>query len=159
MLTLLYIDDEPELLELGRLFLEKIGDFSVTTALSGRSGLEELAKRDFDAIVSDYHMPDMDGIELLKSVRRSYGEIPFILFTGSDQEGVATEAMASGADLCLFKYGDPVIQFSDIARRTREAVRLRRTGIALRDSETQLSDNHSNLPDASFVVRKGGWAL
>jgi CheY-like chemotaxis protein len=159
MLTLLYIDDEPELLELGRLFLEKIGDFSVTTALSGRSGLEELAQHEFDAIVSDFQMPEMDGIELLKNVRRSYGNIPFILFTGIDRDGVATEAMARGADLCIPKYGDPVTQFADISRKTREAVRQRRTEIAPRHSERHLADTPSNLPDASFVVQKGGWAL
>src|SRR5512139_1506616 len=105
MLTLLYIDNDPDLLELGRLFLEKMGDFSVTTALSGRLGLEELARDNFDAIVSDYQMPEMDGIELLKNVRKSFGNIPFIIFTGRGREEVVIEAINNGADFYIRRGG------------------------------------------------------
>jgi CheY-like chemotaxis protein len=66
MFSLLYVDDESGLLELGQLFLESTGDFKVTTALSADAGLEQLAQHEFDAIVSDFQMPGMDGIALLK---------------------------------------------------------------------------------------------
>ena len=86
--TVLYVDDEPELLELGKMFLESTGDFVVTTRLSGEETLEILRTHSYDAIVSDYQMPGTDGLVLLKTVRERYGNIPFILFTGRGREAV-----------------------------------------------------------------------
>src|SRR5271157_1088190 len=101
MFSLLYVDDEPGLLEIGQLFLESTGEFSVTTAISGKEALGQLAQSHFDAIVSDYQMPEMDGIELLKSVRKSFGNVPFILFTGRGREEVVIEAINNGVDFYL----------------------------------------------------------
>src|SRR5512138_1307276 len=107
MFSLLYVDDEPGLLEIGKVFLESTGDFSVTTALSGRAGLDELARQDFDAVISDFQMPEMDGIEFLKKVRQSFGSIPFILFTGRGREEIVIQAINHGVDFYLQKGGDP----------------------------------------------------
>ncbi|MCX6699856.1 MAG: response regulator, partial [Methanomicrobiales archaeon] len=59
-IRVLYVDDEPALLNIGHLFLGKSGDFSVTTAESASEGLDLLQREHFDAIVSDYQMPVMD---------------------------------------------------------------------------------------------------
>ncbi|HEX3002344.1 MAG TPA: response regulator, partial [Methanoregula sp.] len=122
MLSLLYVDDEPGLLEIGKLFLETSGGFTVTTAVSGNEGLDELAVHPFDAIVSDYQMPEMNGIQFLKAVRKSYGSIPFILFTGRGREEVVIEAINNGADFYLQKGGDPKAQFAELAHKIRQAV-------------------------------------
>ena len=123
MFSLLYVDDEPGLLEIGQVFLEKTGDFSVTTALSGRTGLEAVShSMTFDAIVSDYQMPEMDGIEFLRNVRKSFGNIPFILFTGRGSEEVIIEAVNNGVDFYIQKSGDPGAQFMELAHRVRQAV-------------------------------------
>ena len=53
----------------------------VRTVVTGKEALDLLGHTDFDAIISDYQMPEMDGIELLKTVRKTFGNIPFILFT------------------------------------------------------------------------------
>ena len=87
MISLLYVDDEPDLLDLGKLFLERGGQFSVTITSSAREGLEKLSRTAFDAVISDYQMPDMDGLEFLKQVRSQYGNLPFILFTGTGTGG------------------------------------------------------------------------
>ena len=106
MISLLYVDDEPELLTLGKLFLEREGEFTVTTTTSSPEVLSLLTTNTFDAIISDYQMPVMDGIELLKQVRGRDITIPFILFTGKGREDVVIEAINNGADFYLQKGGD-----------------------------------------------------
>ena len=156
MYSLLYVDDEPGLLEIGKLFLESTGDFTVTTDLSGKEGLARIAQQGFDAIVSDYQMPEMDGIEFLKSVRTSFGNIPFILFTGRGREEVVIEAINNGADFYLQKGGDPRAQFAELAHKIRQAVSRRRAEFALQDSEKRLADIINFLPDATFAIDNKG---
>ncbi len=147
MFSLIYIDDEPDLLELGKLFLESTGDFTVTTALSGNEGLSRLAHQGFDAIVSDYQMPEMNGIDFLKNVRKSYGTIPFILFTGRGREEVVIEAINNGADFYLQKGGDPEAQFAELAHKLRQAVTRRKAQEELRAAYEQISAAEEELRD------------
>ncbi|MDD5143300.1 PAS domain S-box protein [Methanoregula sp.] len=156
MLSLLYVDDEPGLLDIGKTFLATSGDFTVTTALSGREGLAALAAHSFDAIVSDYQMPEMNGIEFLKAVRESHGSIPFILFTGRGREEVVIEAINNGADFYIQKGGDPKAQFAELAHKIRQAVSKRQAEYALQDSERRLSDLINFLPDATFAIDTDG---
>ena len=67
--------------------------------------------KNYDVIVSDYQMPDMDGIELLKHLRASGNDIPFIIFTGRSHEQAVIEALNNGADFYLQKGNEPKIQF------------------------------------------------
>jgi PAS domain S-box-containing protein len=152
MLSLLYVDDEPGLLEIGKIYLENTGDFSVTTALSGIEALDELGKHDFDAVVADYQMPEMDGIELLKNVRKFHGNIPYILFTGRGREEVVIEAINNGVDFYLQKGGDPQVQFAELAHKVWQAVSRRQAEMALSDSEKRLADIINFLPDATFAI-------
>ena len=62
----LYIDDEPALLNIGKAFLERGGAFQVDTAGSAAEALKAMAAREYDAIISDYQMPEMDGIRSVK---------------------------------------------------------------------------------------------
>ncbi len=95
--SVLVVDDEPELAELVSLRLESLrGDLCATWATSPRRGLEALRERDVDVVVSDYRMPEMNGIEFFKTVRRQYPDQPFVLFTGKGSESVAAEAIGEG---------------------------------------------------------------
>jgi PAS domain S-box-containing protein len=156
MITLLYVDDEPELLELGKVFLERGGDFFVLTAASAAEGLDLLSRQQFDAIISDYQMPVMDGIELLKRVRANYNGIPFILFTGRGREEVVIEAINNGADFYLQKGGDPKAQFAELRHKLLIALERRRAVDALRNSEQRLADIINFLPDATFAINTEG---
>jgi len=121
MITVLYVDDEPELLELGKTFLERNGTFTITIADSGESALTLLKNATFDAIVSDFQMPVMNGISLLREIR-STSDIPFILFTGKGREEVVIDAINSGADFYLQKGGDPAAQFAELGHKILQAV-------------------------------------
>ena len=134
-IRVLYVDDELDLLELSRMFLEQSGDFSITTIDSAIAALELLEKEQFDAIISDYHMPDMDGIQFLIEVRKRFGQVPFILFTGRGREEIVIKAINSGADLYLQKGGETVAQFAELAHKTRIVVERHATIAALKESE------------------------
>ncbi|UUX93248.1 PAS domain S-box protein [Methanoplanus endosymbiosus] len=155
MISVLYTDDEPALLELGKIFLERTGDFTVTTATGADEALHMLEKEKFDVIVSDYQMPGMDGIEFLAEVRNNYGNLPFILFTGKGREEVVIQAINSGADFYIQKGGEPRAQFAELSHKIKTAVSGRRAEEALCRSEEQSRDILSAMPDIVMVYREG----
>ncbi len=117
MISVLYVDDEPALLDIGKLFLERSGQFCVDTATSAREALQKIHSIPYDAIVSDYQMPEMDGIVLLKKIRAEFSDLPFIIFTGKGREDVVIDAFDNGADFYLQKGGTPTPQFLSSATK------------------------------------------
>ena len=158
-IRVLYVDDEPGLLQIARLFLEQSPEFKVATSPSGPEALEALASGSFDVVVSDYQMPGMDGIELLKVVRKRFGDIPFVLFTGRGREEIVIQAIESGADFYLQKGGDPVSQFAELAHKIRQALRRKEAERSKQDSEQRLSDIIDFLPDATFAIDRAGTVI
>jgi len=122
MYSILYVDDESALLELGKLFLEQSGQFSVDTIISAPDALSLLNSKTYDAIISDYQMPEMDGIAFLKRVRGSGNNIPFILFTGRGREEIVIQALNEGANFYLQKGGDPIAQFTELIHKIQIAI-------------------------------------
>ncbi len=135
MISVLYVDDEPGLVVLLRHFLQETGEFEVLTAGSGPEALALLERYQVDVVVSDYQMPGMNGIELLRECRQRFDGIPFILFTGRGREEIVIEAIEHGADFYLQKGGDAAAQFAELAHKCRQAVRWRRAEEELRVSE------------------------
>lgn len=101
MMDVLYIDDEEALLDVGKAFLELSGDMIVDTTTSVKGAWALMAEKRYDAIISDYQMPEMNGIEFLKMLRSQGNGIPFVLFTGKGREEVVIEALNSGADFYM----------------------------------------------------------
>jgi CheY-like chemotaxis protein len=69
MQSVLVVDDEPLMLDSTRTFLERFGNMEVQTATSAKDALGILTNATFDAIVVDYSLPEISGIELLKILR------------------------------------------------------------------------------------------
>ncbi|MDO9550093.1 MAG: PAS domain S-box protein [Methanoregula sp.] len=159
MLSILYVDDEPVLLEIAKLFLERTGQFAVQTCASPTKAKEILAANRYDAIISDYQMPEMDGIEFLKYVREHHGHIPFILFTGRGREEVVIQALENGADFYLQKGGDPKAQFAELQNKLEKAVSEKRAVAAQGDSERRLTDIINFLPDATLAIDTHGTVI
>lgn len=156
MISVLLIEDDRNLLGVTREFLEKKGTISVQTAISAGEALDLLVTKNYDVIVSDYQMPDMDGIELLKHLRASGNEIPFIVFTGRSHEQAVIEALNNGADFYLQKGNEPKIQFVELENMIIQATARKRAENSLRESIRRLSDIINFLPDATLAIDRGG---
>lgn len=155
-ISVLYVDDEPALLEIGKLFIEQSGDNSVTTALDAEEAIRLIDDQHFDVIVSDYQMPGMNGIAFLKHLRQSGNTIPFIIFTGRGREEVVIEALNSGADFYLQKGGDPRSQFAELTNMIRAAVSRIMAEKLTKESEKRLYDIIQFLPDPTFAIDAEG---
>ncbi len=116
-IKILLVDDETSLLEQAKIFLKKISqEIEVSTVASAQKALEILDEKEFDVIVSDYQMPEINGLEFLEEVREERDcDIPFIMFTGKGREEVAMKAVNFGADRYIKKEGNPKDQFEFLA--------------------------------------------
>ena len=92
----LLIDDEVEFLEALSERME-IRGMEVTTAESASNAVGALGAGDYDAIVLDLQMPDMNGIEMLKLIRKSHPDMQVILLTGQATLEAGIQAMKLGA--------------------------------------------------------------
>jgi PAS domain S-box-containing protein len=121
-LRILHVDDEASFREVTASYLEREREqFIVEIAPDAQTGLDRLDEETVDCIVSDYNMPGENGIEFLESVRDSYPDIPFILFTGKGSEEVAADAISAGATDYIQKSGD-ASQYTVLANRIENAV-------------------------------------
>ena len=155
-ISVLYVDDEPGLLEIGKIFLEKSGQFSVDIVTSAPDALAILATKTYDAILSDYQMPEMDGIEFLKSVRASGNTIPFLILTGRGREEIVIQALNEGANYYLQKGGKLVPQFTEIAHQIRHAVQERWAESDLRNLERREVDILDFIQEPTFTIDMSG---
>jgi len=156
MIPILLVDDESALLEVTKIFLERGGEFRVETAASAEEAIGKLKKERYEALVSDYQMPGMDGIEFLKYLRPRCKGMPFILFTGKGGEDVAIEALNAGADFYVQKGELPRARFAELETKIRSAVARRQSEQALRQSEKAYRSLVENLTGIVFTVNDEG---
>jgi predicted DNA binding protein/CheY-like chemotaxis protein len=135
----LFVDDERHVVEMAATALERTGDgFVVRTETSGAAALRYLDDARVDCVVSDYRMPEMDGLELLAAVRETHSDIPFILSTGKGSEDVASEAISAGVTDYLQK-GGGLDQYTVLANRIANAVAQRRAERRLESQRDELA--------------------
>ena len=102
---ILLVDDEPEILEISRDYL-KASAFDVVTAGDGLQGLAAARREKPDLIVMDVMMPEMDGLELCKSIRRE-SNVPIIMLTARVEETDKLIGLEIGADDYITKPFSP----------------------------------------------------
>lgn len=149
-IRVLYIDDDSLLLDLAKEWLEQSGALQIEVANSGAEGIQILHDSHFDAVICDYQMPGMDGIEVLKRIRES-STIPFILFTGKGREEVVIEALNNGADGYLQKGGDPRVQFAELDHKIHQAVQISRSENERCQSELRFASLFNTMTSGSAI--------
>jgi DNA-binding response OmpR family regulator len=99
---ILIVDDEASLRQTLARILQRAG-FEVTTTTNGSEALTLLSQHEFDLVYLDIRMPDISGLEVLKTIHAKYPELPVILFTAQPDLNSAVEALRSGAIDYLLK--------------------------------------------------------
>jgi PAS domain S-box-containing protein len=138
-------------LEIAKIFLEREQGFKVDTSLSAQEALDRLKRDRFDVIVSDYQMPGMNGIELLKKLKSAGDTTPYILFTGRGREDVAIDALNNGASFYLQKGGDPKSQFAELVNMIETSARQARAEKTLRQ-EKDRAQQYINLAEVMLLA-------
>jgi two-component system response regulator AtoC len=94
--TILAVDDEPHMLRLLEISLRQAG-YKPVLARDGKEALQVVKNQTINCVVSDLHMPNMNGLDLLKNIRIDNDALPFIMVTAQGEIKTAVEAMKSGA--------------------------------------------------------------
>ena len=101
-IKLLLVDDERKFVEVLSKRLSK-RNLDVTQAFSGEEGIKALRRVDFDVAVLDLKMEDMDGLEVLKVIKKMYSKMAVIILTGHESDQMLQEGMKYGAFAYLSK--------------------------------------------------------
>ncbi|HEU5086771.1 MAG TPA: HD domain-containing phosphohydrolase [Roseiflexaceae bacterium] len=112
--------------------LLRLGGYNVSTAQNGAVALEQLALAPFDLVLTDIHMPVMDGIALLKEIRAHYDDLDVIVFTAYATVETALNALKQGA----FDYLTKPVSVSELERSVRRALEWR----AIQREKQQLTE-------------------
>jgi CheY-like chemotaxis protein len=152
LIRVLLVDDDQDLLTIAEKFLtQHEEDFRVTAVRSAQKAIERLTTDDFDAIVVDYQMPKINGLQFLENLRKEGNQIPFIIFTGRGREEVAMQALNLGADFYVKKGGDATSAYGELAHKIRQVVDFRRTEAALLRSEERYRQTFEAIPDPAYI--------
>jgi PAS domain S-box-containing protein len=152
-IQVLHVDDDPNLAELASTVLEReAASLSVETAHHPDEGFDRLDANSYDCVVSDYDMPETNGIEFLEAVREEYPGLPFILFTGKGSEEIASEAISAGVTDYLQKETG-TDQYAVLANRIQNAAEARRSEEKLEERTRRLETLISTLPGVAYRSR------
>ena len=127
----LVVDDDADVRKMLVRVLRRAG-FEVVDIDSGRRALSELEKQRFDVVVSDVHMPDGDGLDVVRGVRRYDLDLPVILVSGKPDVHSAATALEFGA----FRYLTKPIDIEPFERVVRQAARARALARIRRQAST-----------------------
>jgi EAL domain-containing protein (putative c-di-GMP-specific phosphodiesterase class I) len=143
---ILLVDDDEAVLSLFKSALE-LGGFDVHAARDGDNALQNLQAASFDAIVSDVSMPGMNGIQLLRAIRRFDLDIPVILVTGNPQIDTAIRAVELGALRYLTK-PVPVSQLVEVvgyAVQIHHLAKIKEEALTLLKKQSQRFSERASL--------------
>jgi PAS domain S-box-containing protein len=149
---ILLVDDDPLLPDLIQKFLEREEEIRIDATRSGSEALDKIARNHYDAVVVDYELPGMNGIDLLRMIKHRGDDVPIIVFTGKSREEVAIRALNYGADYYLQKKGDPRLNFLELFYMIREAVRRHDANLELRENERRFRESLENAHLISFQI-------
>jgi two-component system, NtrC family, response regulator AtoC len=114
---ILIVDDDEAVRALLKDFFQGLG-YKITTASNGSEALTMISQHNFDCIISDHVMPDMNGLELLEQLMEQGGKVPFLMITGYPTIEIAVEVMKRGG----YDYITKPLQLDDVRIKVERAI-------------------------------------
>jgi len=122
-IRILFVDDDKDFLKSAKQCLKMQGNFDIESAYSVQEALEKMKQKQPDAIVCDIQMPVTDGFQFLKSLRENRIDVPFIVFTVTEDKETVLKAFRLGAKGFVGKSGNPEVVFSTLQRCIEKSLR------------------------------------
>ncbi len=135
-LSILYVEDDPALRKSTHDLLANFFD-SIELAEDGAIGLQKAQERDFDLIITDIRMPNMDGIEMSREIKKVDFELPILVISAHDEASYLMELINIGVDSFLSKPLDLKILLPTLHRLCH--------GIKLKKQEKQFQEKLAQL--------------
>jgi DNA-binding NtrC family response regulator len=132
-IKLLLVDDEEEFLMSSSQALSRRG-FEVDIALNGVTALEMIEQSNYDLVVLDVKMPDIDGIEVFRQINKKIPDLPVILLTGHSSFQDAFQTSKNG----IADYISKPVDMEELAERIREAVNKAKSYVEKNDQDPDL---------------------
>lgn len=151
IISILHVDDDLGFLNIAKQCLELNDDFRVEVAGSVKEAQKKLEETEFDVIISDYEMPQKNGLEFLEELRAHSNNTPFILFAGKEREEVAVKALNFGAFRYINKHGNSEAVYTELASDIRQAAEHARAKRAVRESEERFKQLFNIMPSGVAV--------
>lgn len=148
--TILIIDDEPNTIKVISAILKKEG-YDVHSARSAEEALDKTTKHVFDAVISDYRLPGMNGMQFVDEIKDKGYQMPIVMLTAYGTIEKAVEAMRKGAFNYLIKPVNP----DELITVMREAITKNRLIVENISLKSQLKERFSykNIVGKSIVMQ------
>ncbi|HEY3197004.1 MAG TPA: diguanylate cyclase [Nitrospirales bacterium] len=148
---ILIVDDEPAVLDVlsSTLRSQLIGS-QVDKASTAETALQLIGQTEYDTIISDIHLPDMDGLTLLKNVRALCAETPTILITGLDDQELAIQALRLGA----YDYIRKPLEMDYLLASVNRAIKMRQLSLKV-DGQKLALEQHATQLEQTVQERTG----
>jgi PAS domain S-box-containing protein len=146
-ISLLCVDDDASVLEVLKNYFESKPDFSVFCCTTPSEALGLISQYQFDAIISDYAMPEMDGIQLLKEIRAQNDQALFVIFTGRHLAQVAIETLNNGGNYYVQKGIDVITDIRKVEGFIRTSIHNRRINRQVSGTDTRYRSLVEQQPD------------
>jgi diguanylate cyclase (GGDEF)-like protein len=135
-LRLLYVEDNPEARSSTLLILEQFFDY-IEVGVDGQDGYEKFKNGHFDLIMSDINMPRLNGIEMIRLIRKENLAIPILVLSAYNEQNFFIDGIKAGIEGYLLKPID-IDQFMDIMTRVIYRMKLRRENEAYKTNLEQM---------------------
>ncbi len=123
-MSVLVVDDQKPSRDLLKMVLSELGVKWIIATHDGTSALQVIRERNLDIVICDWEMPNMSGYELLKQVRETDPDLPFIMVTGRADRDSVVAAKQSGVTDYIAKPLSPVKLSDKVTRLARAANHL-----------------------------------
>jgi two-component system response regulator PilR (NtrC family) len=151
MSSVLVVDDEKSLRELLTIMLEKDG-YDVTCSENGEKAIKQIEEREFDLVITDFKMRQVNGINVLEAVKKEHPKTPVVMMTAYASAEIAVEAMKKGA----YDYISKPFNVEDFQLIVKNAMEMKKLSDENRHLKSALKDKYqyANIIGKSPAMQK-----